>query len=335
MRSWLRTGNRQGAIGNGKMQQGIWSKRLSLLSCFRTIAHCLLPMTFLVAGCAFITPAPEEILKEASADQLIQLLEERAAAIRTLKGLFKVQVRGPGFPFAHRVQGAVFFQRPETLRLQGFTPFGGELFEFVLGESRYRLRIPSMGQDRAGTVAQLDRSGDLARPFRLSLFAMTGAIGIAPVTKGARVRLVEEGARYRLDVSPPGEVERAGEVWPARRLWFERRLLQVVQEERLTTTGEIDATIQCEDFRPVGRIVEEGEAEPDPASLRTDDTLVRPFKITAEDGRGQASLVLTFQEMIPNPTLTPMDLGSVADSEHGERRLLKVERRTIVVGAVP
>ena len=319
MSLWRRKGKRQ----KGKVKRG------SSL----TFAFLLLPFTF--SGCVLITPAPEEILKEATADQLMALLEERAAAIQTLKGLFKVQVRGPGLSFARRVQGAVFFERPQALRLQGFTPFGGELFEFVLGENRYRLRIPSMGQDQAGTVAELDQSVDLARPFRLSLFAMSGAVGIAPVTRGARVRLVEEGARYRLDVSLPEEVERTGGVWPARRLWFERRLLQVVQEERLTTTGEVDATIQCEDFRPVGRTVEEGEAEPDPASLRTDDTLVRPFKITAEDGRGQASLVLTFQEMIPNPTLTPMDLGSVADSEHGERRLLKVERRTIVVGAVP
>jgi len=319
MRSWRRKGKSK----KEKVKSGS----------FFTFAFCLLPFAF--SGCALITPAPEEILKEATADQLVAVLEERAAAIQTLKGLFKVQVRGPGLPFAHRVQGAVFFQRPQALRLQGFTPFGGELFEFVLGADRYRLRIPSMGQDLAGTVAELDRSGDLARPFRLSLFAMTGAAGIAPVTKGAHVRLVEEGARYRLDVSPPGEVERTGEVWPARRLWFERRLLQVVQEERLTPSGEVDATIQCEDFRPVGRIVEEGEAEPDLASLRSDDTLVRPFKITAEDGRGQSSLVLTFQEMIPNPPLTPMDLGSVADSEHEERRLLRAERRAIVEGPVP
>jgi len=320
MRSWLRTGNRQGA---------------TLFSSVRAIAQCLLPIAFLIAGCALITPAPEEILKEASADQLVQLLEERAAAIQTLKGLFKVQVKGPGLSFARRVQGAVFFQRPRALRLQGFTPFGGELFEFVLGENRYRLRIPSMSQDQAGTVAELDQSEDLARSFRLSLFAMSGAVGIAPVIAGARVRLVEEGARYRLDVSMPGEGERTDEAGPARRLWFERRLLQVVQEERLTPSGDVDATMRCEDFRPVGRIVGEGEVEPDPALLQPGDTLVRPFKITAEDGRGQSSLVLTFQEMIPNPPLTPMDLGSVADGEHEERRLLKVERRTIVAGPVP
>jgi hypothetical protein len=227
-----------------------------------------------------------------------------------LKGLFKVQVKGPGLPFSQRVQGAVFFRRPQALRLQGFTPFGGELFEFVLGDDRYRLRIPPMGQHLSGSLAELDRAGDLRSPFRLSLLAMSGAVGIAPVPKTATVQLSEDGGRYRLDVLAPGLSGGPEEGRITRRIWFERRALQVVQEERLTAAGEIDATLQCEDFRPVGEGTPEGL--PQSPAAQPGELIVRPFKITAEDGQGRGWLVLTFQEMIPNPPLTTGDLGSVS-----------------------
>jgi hypothetical protein len=253
-----------------------------------TFAVCLLPFT--LPGCAWFAPAPEEVLREATAEELVALLEQRAALIQSMKGLFKVQVRGPGLIFAQRVQGAMYFQRPRALRLQGFTPFGGELFEFVLGGDRYLLRLPSTGESRSGTLAELDRSADLARPFRLSLFAISGVVGIAPVPKESRVDLVEDGARYRLDVLAGAS--------PMRRLWFERQTFQVVQEERLTPLGQVDARLRCEDFRPV--------------PSQAEGTLVKPFKITAEDGQGEGSLILTFQEVIPNPSLTPRDLSGSA-----------------------
>lgn len=276
-----------------------------------------------LAGCAALPSAPEEPLKEATAEQLVQLLEERESAIQTMKGLFKVQVKGPGLPFSQRVQGAVFYRRPQAMRLQAFTPFGGELFEFVLGDDRYRLRIPSMGQHLSGPVAELDRVGDLRRPFRLSLLAMSGAVGIASVPKTARVQLFEDGGRYRLDVHERGQAGETEDQPATRRIWFERRSLQVVQEERLTGTGEIDATLQCEDFRPVGEGNREGESLPPAAPTAT--AMLRPFKITAEDGQGQGWLVLTFQEMIPNPPLTSVELGSTGSRRNDERGWLSAE----------
>ena len=87
----------------------------------------------------------------------------------------------------------------------------------------------------------------------------------------------------------------------SRRLWFDRRTFLVVKEDRLTETGEVDATIQYEDFRAIGGVS-------DPSSM-SDGRLLRPFKITLEDGRGRGSVQVLFHELIPNATLKPTELA--------------------------
>jgi hypothetical protein len=37
--------------------------------------------------------------------------------------------------------------------------------------------------------------------------------------------------------------------------------------------------------------------------------LLRPFKISLEDGRGRGSVQVTFHELIPNATLKPSELA--------------------------
>jgi hypothetical protein len=274
----------------------------------RALVLAVCSVHWFLGGCAVMT-RPPEALREASPQELLQLLEARASAIQTMKGLFRVQVKGPGLSFAQRVQAAVFFQKPQALRLQGFTPFGGELFEFVLGEGRYRLNIPSTGQSFAGPVSELDRSRNASRPFRLSLLAMTGIVGIAPVPPEMPIRLAEEGERYRLDVFTSDSSQAGDVLYLHRRIWFERRNLEVIQEERYTASGGLDARLLCDDFRPVGTGAED-EAGP-PAGRPSSRDLIRPFKITAEDGQGEGALVMTFQELIPNPALSPKELGVV------------------------
>jgi hypothetical protein len=86
-------------------------------------------------------------------------------------------------------------------------------------------------------------------------------------------------------------------------LWFERQTFLVVREDRLTESGSVEATIQYEDFRPVGQT--EG------ISNAGDRLLLRPFKILLEDGKGQGSVLVTFHEMIPNQPLSATDLGQI------------------------
>lgn len=145
----------------------------------------------------------------------------------------------------------------------------------------------------------MSEMGKLARPFQLSVWAMGGVLGTGTIAKDETVTLVEEGDRYRLDVSgsSPG-----GAQFVRRRLWFERQTLLVVREDRLTESGTVEATIQYEDFRAIGATE---------TALSQDGRLLRPFKILLEDGKGQGSVQVTFHEMTPNVPVTANDLGQV------------------------
>jgi hypothetical protein len=255
----------------------------------------------LAAGCATTPPREEGQLKRATAEQLTSLLRQREAAIQSLKGLFSAKVRGGILPITTRVEGALYYQRPNAMRLRGFTAIGSELFEFLQADDQFTLRLPTMGRVLSGTGSDTSEMGKLARPFQLSVWAMSGVLGTGTVASNESAKLSEDGDRYRLDISGPlvNGVEAV-----RRRLWFDRLTLLVVKEERLTESGEVDASIQYEDFRPVG------EATLPPAeSPSTQERLVRPFKISLEDGRGQGSVQVTFHEMIPNQPIKPSELG--------------------------
>ncbi|MBM4124265.1 MAG: hypothetical protein FJ246_04830 [Nitrospira sp.] len=263
----------------------------------------LLPL--LLAGCARWTWREEPPLKAATAEQLTELLRERETAIQTMKGLFRVQVKGPGILLAQRMEGAMFYRRPHALRLQGFNQVGGSLFDLVLAGEVYRLRLP--GQVLAGRLDALSGTDQIGRPLQLSVLAVSGAVGTAAVSKAEDVALSEDGDLYRLDVLALGKAAR-----PLRRIWFERQSLQVVQEDRLTGEGEVEVTVRFEDFRPVSLPVK--APEPSTSGPAADAVLLKPFKVTIEDGLGQGTVQLTFHEIVPNPDLTSEDLGVAGGS---------------------
>jgi len=256
-----------------------------------TIVVSVLALTS-ISGCALFAPREEVQLKQATADELTALLSQREAAIRTMKGLFSAKVQGGIIPIASRVEGALYYRRPNAMRLRGFTAVGSELFEFVQVEDQFRLRLPTMGRVLSGNSSDMGEMGKLARPFQLSVWAMGGVLGTGIIAKNETVTLVEDGDRYRLEVFGPFP---NGTQLLRRRLWFERQTLYVVREDRLTESGAVEATIQYEDFRAIG-----------------DGRLLRPFKIVLEDGRGQGSVQVTFHEMTPNQPLTAADLAQVS-----------------------
>jgi hypothetical protein len=260
----------------------------------------LLALT-LLAGCSLFAPREEVQLKQATVKELTALLTQREAAVQTMKGLFSAKVRGGVIPIASRVEGALYYRRPNAMRLRGFTAVGSELFEFVQANNHFRLRLPTMGRVLSGDPSDMSEMGKLARPFQLSVWAMGGVLGTGTIAKDETVALVEEEDQYRLEVSGPSP---NGMPFIRRRLWFERQTFLVVREDRLTESGAVEATIQYEDFRPIGQA--EGVA------TAGDRQLLRPFKILLEDGKGQGSVQVTFHELIPNQPLTATDLAQVS-----------------------
>jgi outer membrane lipoprotein-sorting protein len=261
----------------------------------------------LLAGCALFRPEPEAALKQATVEELTALLRQREAAIQSMKGLFSAKVRGGLIPIASRVEGTVYYRRPNALRLRGFTPIGGELFEFVQVDDLYKLRLPTMGRVLIGRESEMEEMGKLARPFQLSVWAVNGVLGTSSLGAGETVKLAEDGDRYRLDVyTALTSVVR--ERMLVRRLWFDRRTLLVVQEDRLGADGEVDATIHYEDFRPL----DNQAGRPLPGRSAPGPLLIRPFKISLEDGRGQGSVHVVFHEMLPNQPIKAEELGQVS-----------------------
>lgn len=261
--------------------------------------HLFLAILCLIAaGCTAISSREDLPLRQATVEELTGLLRQREIAVQTMKGLFSAKVRGGIIPIATRVEGAVYYRRPNTMRLRGFTAIGSELFEFHQADDQFTLRLPTMGRVLSGHPTDMSEMGRLARPFQLSVWAMSGALGTGTVGANETATLVEDADRYRLDISGSSN---SGVPVVQRRLWFDRQHLLVVKEDRLTETGAIDATIQYEDFRAVGEVAG--------VPIGTDGRLLRPFKILLEDGQGQGSVHVTFHELIPNATLKPTELA--------------------------
>ena len=268
-----------------------------------TVVVCVSVASTFLSGCAEVRPPESVQLKQATVEELTALLRQREAAIQTMKGLFSAKVRGGIIPISSRVEGTVYYQRPDAMRLRGFTPIGSELFEFVQADDQYKLRLPTVGRVLTGSRSDMSEMGKLARPFQLSVWAMGGVLGTGAIAQGETVALTEDGDRYRLDVLVPIHNDSQEERAVQRRFWFDRRTLLVVQEDRLTASGEVEATIQYEDFRPIGDSM---------TAVAADDTrLLRPFKISLEDGKGRGSVQVTFHEIIPNQPLKASDLGQV------------------------
>ena len=270
----------------------------------RLLAVVLLGPLVLLSGCAVFGPKEDLPLKRVTVEELTALLRQRDAAVHSMKGLFSAKVRGGLIPILSRVEGTVYYRRPNALRLKGFTPFGGELFEFVQADEWYRLRLPMEGKMYTGSQADLKDQGSLARFSQLSAWAIGGLLGANALARDETAKLVLERSRYRLDVY--GVVRGTGHSSRplTRRLWFDQRLL-VVQEDRLGEDGQVEATIQYDDFRALD---EKGTAS-SPVVVDREARFLRPFKISLEDGRGPGAVQVTFHELHQNQTITAEDLG--------------------------
>ncbi len=271
----------------------------------RVLGFCI--ATFMLAGCILTTPREELPLRKVTAQELTALLRHREAAIQSVKGLFSAKVRGGLIPIASRVEGTVYYRRPNALRLRGFTPLGSELFDFVQADDLYKLRLPLEDKTYAGHRSDMKDVGKLARFSQLGVWAVGGVLGTNSVARDETVKVMEEKGRYRLDVYAPTGEGTSPSRPPIRRLWFDRRLL-VVQEDWLGSSGEVEATIQYDDFRPLEEV----------GSIRAqalddeDIQLFRPFKISLEDGRGQGSVQVIFHEMHHNQAVRVEDLGQLS-----------------------
>ena len=143
----------------------------------------------------------------------------------------------------------------------------------------------------------------------MALAVLAAEVGAFALCLGTVLELVQQASCDVGRGATPVEPDVVEARRPVRRIWFERQSFQVVQEDRLTPAGEVEATMQLEDFRPVD-VSPTGQP---PSSLKSvmADPMVKPFKISMRDGQGQGALWLTFHEIVPNPSLKPEELEPI------------------------
>jgi outer membrane lipoprotein-sorting protein len=257
----------------------------------------------LLAGCARAPIAPSVPPKPTAvtAEELVTKLREREAAVRTLKALFAVEASGGSLKATQRMEAALVYQRPGTIRLQGFARLGLHLFDLTLADGQYHLVFPMQGKSQRGSISELSHKPGLGTPIILGLQATFGSLDTA-ILPTDQVSLREEKGQYVLDVT---SVQNGATT--ARRLWFDQATLEIGRQEIFDANGVLQATMVYQNYRAVG--------------TTTAGPLTWPSRVQAEDGLGQAKMVLTFREVIPNPELTAEDWGPPVVSETTGERL--------------
>src|SRR5437867_13249423 len=253
----------------------------------------------LSAGCARVSRPPSVAPPPAtlSAEELVARLQQRGAAIQTLRAQFSIEATGKDIKGTQRMEAALIYQRPNLIRLRTFARIGLPIFDLILINDRYQIKIPVQGKFLTGRVADLDRQEGLGPSILLGLKATLGNLNGTTVLATDHLTLYESEGLYVLEVIPSEEG-----VAVARRLWFDQTTLELVREELLGSSGQTQATLILQDYRPVGTTAGGANGQSVP--------IVRPYLVRAEDANGRAKLVLTFREIVPNPALSPQDWGA-------------------------
>ena len=248
-----------------------------------SLAGVLLVFVGVVSGCAAVSPS----LIPASpslTNQVVAELQAKEERIRTLKGLFRLSLSGAGIPIAQDLDGVLFYQRPDTVQLRGFTRMGGVVFNFIRLHEQYRLHIPSAGRLIRGRIADLDGSDEgMNQLVLLSLRAMDAILGRIEGRQSKAVFLMTEGGQFLVDVHDNSFTTR---------LLVDKATMDVVRVEYVAEDGDPMVTVDCENFKVVSS---------SPAGKRAGIRL--PFHLKAEDHRQSGTMTLDFQEFVVNQSL--------------------------------
>ena len=245
--------------------------------------------SFLFAGCTTVAIQPVKAVSGQKAQAILQVLNEKEARIRNLKGLFRVSITGSLLPISKTLPGVVFYTRPDSIRLKGLTPIGGTFFQFVREGEDYRLVMPASGQFARGKLEDLGKAGDIGQVVELSLQAMDAVLGKTMGLNSNMVRLYEEDERFRIDI-PLWQAPKYGEGEVVMtRLRVDKERYDIVHVDYLDQDGDVVRRIDCQDFRTVS------------STVNSIETLIQlPFHISAEDDRLSGSVTLDFQELVAN-----------------------------------
>lgn len=228
------------------------------------------------------SPAPAPVL---TPQEVLATLHAREANITSLKGLFQADVEGSFSPFSHSIQGTLFYQRPQSIRIKGFTRFGGTLFDFLLNGRPYSLHTADRQYPIVGYMPDLRPLGDLGIPVQLSLRAIDVLLGRLRWTADQfrEVRVVKTAYRYTVSLTPAN----APNVTVLQHVWVDHSSALIQAIEYFTSKGKKLVTLTASDFRSVG-------SQGQPGSV------ILPFSVEVKEHVKSGSVRLEFSELVPN-----------------------------------
>ncbi len=250
------------------------------------VAGALLVGLEACAGVTSLPPPPSGALERPlTSDEALATLRAREANLESVKGLFRADVRGARASFSGHIRGTLLYRRPQFIHIQGFTRWGGRVFDFLLRGQSYSLRVPEHRNAVVGHVADLSRLGDLRLPIQLSMRAVEMLLGKAPwASRSPAVRVEEDAYRYTVPLSVAGG---------RRHVWVDRYSAQIRAIEDRTPDEETRVALTASDFRRV----------PDGARGGADN-LMLPFVVEIEDRAASGSVELAFLELAANVPLS-------------------------------
>ncbi len=227
-------------------------------------------------------PAPDPAL---TPEVVLATLHAREGQISSLKGLFQADVRGAFSLFSYHVQGTLSYQRPQSIRIKGFTRFGSMIFDFLLRGRSYALHMPGRLNPVVGQVPDFRRLGDFGTPVQLSLRAMDVLLGKVQwaVDQPLEVRVHDTAYRYTVPLSPRNARDDA----ILQHVWVDRYSARIRTIEYRTAEEKSLITLSASDFRRV-------------ESPEHSESIVLPFLVEVQDHMTSGSITFEFAELVAN-----------------------------------
>jgi len=221
--------------------------RLSILA---AVALCF-------SGCAVskkrtVAPAERRPALEATAEQLLEVFNRQARAVRSLNATVELHpIAGSTYTGViedyHEVRGFILAQKPSHIRVIGQAPVVSKnIFDMVSDGETFRIFIPSKNKFIVGPA-------DLERPAQKPIENLRPQHLLDAVfwSELPATALFEEQETEPLRFYVLTELRGAGAGEVARKVWFDRADLSVARVQVYARGGRLVADVSYRDWQPV------------------------------------------------------------------------------------
>jgi hypothetical protein len=254
------------------------------------LSHGIVLLMACLVGCSRLFPGSLQPVEEPQEQQILQVLRQKEAAIRTLRGLFQASISGSGIPFSQNILGTVSYRQPDVVHLKGFIRFGVPVMDFHRDGNLYELSFPAEGKVVAGRMDHTGEPTPWDQTVMLSIHALDAVLGKISGLSGTDVQVWKTDERYRIDMVPNASSFSSARDDFTVRSWVDAQTLELRLIEYRRSFDDIVVSVKCDDYRNV------------PVPVSGEGAVLRlPFLVQAIDHRPAGGTIrMNFQEFIVN-----------------------------------